>query len=60
GLSGGYDMGNGASFVLDARNLTNERYISNLGTITDARTENSEVFYPGDGRTVFGGVRIGF
>ncbi|MGE4221288.1 MAG: TonB-dependent receptor family protein [Alphaproteobacteria bacterium] len=60
GLSGGYDMGNGASFFLDARNLTNERYISNLGTITDARTANSEVFYPGDGRTVFGGVRIGF
>lgn len=45
---------------LDARNLTNKRYISDLGTVTDARVATTAVYYPGEGRSVFVGARMSF
>jgi iron complex outermembrane receptor protein len=50
----------GVTVFLDARNLTNKRYISDLSTITDARRVSSAVFYPGDGRSLYVGARISF
>ena len=57
GLQAGMDLGHGVSVYLDARNLANRRYVSDIGAITDARRVSTAVFYPGEGRAVFAGVR---
>ena len=55
GLEAGVTVAPGVSVFLDARNLTNKRYVSDLGTIQNARAAgaNTAVFYPGDGRSVY-------
>ena len=60
GLNAGFAPVPGLLLFLDARNLTKERYVSDVSTITDARTVNSAVFYPGEGRSVFAGARWSF
>ncbi len=50
---------------VDARNLTDERYISDISVVTNARTMAGgagrvAAFYPGNGRSVFAGVRAAF
>ena len=45
---------------LDARNLTDERYVANASAVTDARVAPTAVFWPGEGRSVFVGVRSAF
>jgi iron complex outermembrane receptor protein len=62
GLEVGLTLAPGVSVFLDARNLTNKRYVSDLGTIADARVPgtNTAVFYPGEGRSLFVGTRIAF
>jgi iron complex outermembrane receptor protein len=58
-LVAGIDAGPATLFV-DARNLTGKRYTAEFGAVTDTRVANSAVFFPGEGRSVFGGVRFGF
>lgn len=58
GLNGGWDFDNGATLFVDARNLTDERYVSEISAVTDARTASTAVFMPGEGRSLFLGVRI--
>jgi iron complex outermembrane recepter protein len=58
-LSAGYEFGQVALFV-DARNLTGKHYTAEFAAVTDARTASSNVFFPGEGRSVFGGVRVAF
>jgi iron complex outermembrane receptor protein len=60
GLQAGVTLAPGVSVYVDARNLTNARYVSDLSTITDARTASTAVFYPGVGRSVYGGMRYAF
>ncbi|WP_245725474.1 TonB-dependent receptor family protein [Pandoraea oxalativorans] len=60
GLQASYLIQRGVTFYVDARNLTDKRYVSDFSTVTDARTANTAVFYPGDGRSVFAGVRVAF
>ncbi|VVE65222.1 TonB-dependent receptor [Pandoraea captiosa] len=60
GLQASYRLERGVTFYVDARNLTDKRYVSDFSTVTDARTANTAVFYPGDGRSVFAGVRMAF
>lgn len=61
GLNAGYDFRNGVSVFVDARNLTNKRYVSDISTVADARTASSlAIFYPGEGRSVFAGMRYAF
>lgn len=67
GLQAGYQMPNGLSFYVEARNLNNRHYISDVSTVSDARAVvtnglayNPRVFYPGEGRTIYGGVRYAF
>lgn len=60
GIQTGMAFKNGTSIYVDARNLTNERYISDLGAVTDARTVPTAIFYPGEGRSVFAGIRYAF
>ena len=57
GLQAGIELGRGVSVYLDARNLADKRYVSDIGAITDARRISTAVFYPGEGRAVFAGVR---
>jgi hypothetical protein len=37
--------------------LADERYASSIDVIADARTDaDPEIFHPGDGRSIYGGV----
>ncbi|SDG38098.1 iron complex outermembrane recepter protein [Paraburkholderia phenazinium] len=61
GLQAGMDFKTGLSIFVDARNLTNQRYVTDISTIADARTAMSTaIFYPGAGRSVFAGMRYAF
>ena len=62
GLQAGIDFANGVSLFVDARNLTDERYVSDISTVTNAATVagGPVAFFPGNGRSVFGGVRASF
>jgi iron complex outermembrane receptor protein len=60
GMRAGFDFKNGSLLYVDARNITNTHYISDLGTITNAKTTSSAVFYPGDGPSIYAGARIAF
>ncbi len=50
----------GIKLFLDARNLTDERYVANASAITDARVASTAVFWPGEGRSAFVGLRSSF
>jgi iron complex outermembrane receptor protein len=58
-LSAGFAIGPATLFV-DARNLTDKRYTAEFAAVTDARTASTAVFFPGEGRSLFGGVRHAF
>ncbi len=59
GLQTGLNLKNGVSLFVDARNLTNKRYISDVGAVTKANATTA-TFYPGTGRSVFAGMRYTF
>ncbi|MFT4090728.1 MAG: TonB-dependent receptor [Asticcacaulis sp.] len=51
----------GIEVFADARNLTDERYISNVNSVTDftkIMPMSQKVFWPGEGRAVFVGIKI--
>jgi iron complex outermembrane recepter protein len=52
----------GITLFLDARNLTNKRYVSDVSTIVNAQAPgaNTAVFYPGEGRSLYVGTRFTF
>lgn len=61
GLQASYEFERGVTLFLDARNLSNKRYISDFSTVADMRTAtNTSVFYPGTGRAIYGGVKYRF
>ncbi|MEQ8281771.1 MAG: TonB-dependent receptor [Parvibaculum sp.] len=60
GLDGGIDIMPGTRLFFDARNLTGKRYVSTYNTITDAALAPANVFYPGEGRSFFAGVKVAF
>lgn len=55
GAKAGWRFDNGLALFLDARNLTDEAYISNVGVVPVA-TPNAALFNPGDGRSFFIGA----
>lgn len=60
-LSTGYDFENGLSVYAEGSNLFDKRYISNFGTLTDARLPIAQNnYYPGEGRAVFVGLKWAF
>lgn len=59
GVSTGIDLPNGVSLFAEGRNLTDKRYVSDFGPVTTA-SASTATFYPGDGRTVYGGIRVRF
>lgn len=61
-LNAGWDFDNGVSLFVDARNLTDEAYAPEFGAVVDASAPgaNTAVFYPGEGRAVYGGFAYRF
>ncbi|QQG37021.1 MAG: TonB-dependent receptor [Micavibrio aeruginosavorus] len=60
GLKAGWEPVKNTTLFLDARNLTDERYIPTYSTVTDARTAATNVFYPGEGRALYAGFSVKF
>lgn len=60
GMGAGYDVSERVSLFFDARNLTDENYIATFSTITDVSLVSNSVFYPGEGRRLFAGVKVTF
>jgi iron complex outermembrane receptor protein len=56
----GQEFKGGVSLFVDIRNLTDERYVSNFTAVTNAQTASTAVFFPGDARSVYGGVALTF
>lgn len=59
-LNAGWSLPHGVTIFVDARNLADEVYASNVTAVTDARLVSTAVFYPGDGRSVFVGLRLAY
>ncbi|MEJ0019659.1 MAG: TonB-dependent receptor [Acetobacteraceae bacterium] len=60
GVQAGMTFDNGVAVFLDARNLTNQRTISDFGTVTRFSATGTQTFYPGDGRSIYVGTRMTF
>ncbi|SDB57134.1 TonB-dependent receptor family protein [Belnapia rosea] len=62
GLEAGARVAPNLFVFLDMRNLTNKRFVSDLGTIQNAQAAgaNTAVFYPGEGRSLYMGARMSF
>lgn len=60
GLNAGWDFDNGTTVFIDARNLSDERHVSEISAITDATIASTSVFMPGEGRSVFVGLRLSY
>lgn len=56
-LKAGFDLGERWSLYVEGRNLTDKRYISTVA-IAGTASQTSEIFNPGTGRSVYGGVRF--
>jgi len=58
-LNLGWTLNDRVAVFLDARNLTDEAYVSNVQAAILA-TPATAAYWPGDGRSVFGGVTVAF
>ena len=58
-LNGGWTVNDRVSVFVDARNLTDEAYVSNVQAAILAAPATA-AYWPGDGRSVFGGVTVAF
>ncbi|WP_374407982.1 TonB-dependent receptor family protein [Pelagerythrobacter sp.] len=56
-LKAGFDAGNNWSLYVEGRNLTDERYIATVA-IAGVADAGSEIFNPGTGRAIYGGIRF--
>lgn len=59
-LSAGIDLPGGVTLFADARNLTDKAHVPEFGAVVNANGADQAVFYPGEGRSLFGGVRVRF
>ncbi len=55
GFTAGYNLRQNVSFYLDGRNLLDKNYIATFSTAVNGA---GNVFYPGDGRAFYAGVKI--
>lgn len=58
GLNASLGLGDRVTIYADLRNLTDERYVGEFSAVTDARTASTAVFFPGEGRSAFVGLRL--
>ena len=59
GVKAGYTGVKGVDIFIDARNLTNNMYMSNTNVINAANAA-SQLYNPGDGISVFAGIQARF
>lgn len=59
-LSVGIDLPGRVTLFADARNLTDKVHVPEFGAVVNANGADQAVFYPGEGRSLFGGVRVRF
>jgi iron complex outermembrane receptor protein len=59
GISGEAEVRDGISLFVDVRNLANKKAVGDISAVI-AATPASAIFYPIEGRAVFGGVRAHF
>jgi iron complex outermembrane receptor protein len=59
GLEAGFEPAKGLLVYLEARNLADKAYVSDISTAISA-TPSSAIFYPGERRSLYGGVRLAF
>lgn len=57
GFNAGYTLNERVNLYLDGRNLLDQDYISTFSTIVNT-AGNTSVFYPGEGRRLFAGMRV--
>jgi iron complex outermembrane receptor protein len=55
GFAAGYNLNQNVSFFLDGRNLLDKNYIATFSTAVKGA---GNVFYPGDGRAFYAGIKI--
>ena len=60
GVEAGFALPHGLALFVEGRNLTDQAYVSDISVITDARRVAASIFYPGDRRSVYAGVRYAF
>jgi iron complex outermembrane receptor protein len=59
-MGAGYRFSDSLSLFLDLRNLADEHYAAEFGSVTDARIAQTAVFFPGEGRTIYAGIGYKF
>jgi iron complex outermembrane receptor protein len=60
-VNAGWDFDNGLTLFVDARNLTDEAYISNVQAVAlPTHAASASVYWPGDGFSVFAGLTASF
>ncbi len=60
GLKAGYDITKEITIFADARNLLNKNYTATTGVITSPTISNQAQLIPGDGRSIYAGLRYKF
>ena len=59
----GYEFENGPMVFVDIRNILEENYISNFTPVVNWSTSTAaqrNIFFPGDQRSIYGGVSFAF
>jgi iron complex outermembrane receptor protein len=59
GAHASVELGRGTELFLDARNLTDKKAVGDLSAVV-AATPQSAIYYPTDGRAIYGGVKLSF
>jgi iron complex outermembrane receptor protein len=60
GLNAAWEVADGLTVFADARNLTDERYVGEFSAVTDAGAASTAVFFAGEGRALFLGLRMAY
>lgn len=60
GVQASARLPNGGEAFLDLRNLADKRYIADFGPVVLYNPATTATFYPGTGRSLYGGVRMRF
>ncbi|WP_439573340.1 TonB-dependent receptor family protein [Phreatobacter sp.] len=60
GIQASARLPNGGEVFVDLRNLTDKRYIADFGPVVLYNPATTATFYPGTGRSLYGGVRMRF
>ncbi len=59
-VSASAKLPNGGEAFVDVRNIADKRYIADFGPVVLYNPATTASFYPGTGRSIYGGVRIKF